>query len=47
MGNNIVVTVCQSQKTTTHENTGKLNHDNGIPNQAFVPGSVYPHTVFL
>ena len=41
MGNNIVVTVCQSQKNPTHENVGKLNHYKGILNQAFVPGLVY------
>ena len=47
MGNNVVVMVCQSQKTTTHENAGKLHNYNGIPNQVFVPSLVYPHTIFM
>ena len=47
MDNNIVVMVCQSQKTQNHESAGKLNHYNGIPNQAFVPGLVCLPTFYL
>ena len=47
MGDNIVVMVCQSQKTQNHESAGKLNYYNGIPNQAFVPGLVCLPTLYL
>ena len=47
MGYNIVVTVCQSQKTQSHESMGKPNNYNGILNQAFVPGLVCLPTLYL
>ena len=47
MGDNIVVMVCQSQKTQNHESVGKQNHYDHIPNQAFVPGLVCLPTIYL